>query len=110
MFLDGWSVRGPYPERVLVPLFHSRSVGATNVTRYRNPALDALLEEAPRLPEGPAQQQAYTQALRIIADDAPMVFLHHATRVAAIGERVLGLDMNLGALPADKLVNVDLRL
>jgi peptide/nickel transport system substrate-binding protein len=107
MFLYAWNVRGPYPERVLIPLFHSRSLGATNLTRYSNPALDTLLEGALRLPEAQALD-AFARAQRIIVDDAPMVFLYHATRVAAVAERVRRLEVNLGALPYDKLVNVEL--
>jgi peptide/nickel transport system substrate-binding protein len=108
MFLYSWNVRGPYPERILFPLFHSRSVGTTNLTRYRNARLDTLLEEALRLPEGPAQQAAYAQAQRLLVEDAPMAFLYHASRMAAVSERVQRLEMNLGSLPHDKLVNVDL--
>ncbi|MFB3816923.1 MAG: ABC transporter substrate-binding protein [Candidatus Methylomirabilales bacterium] len=108
MFLYSWHVRAPYPERILVPLFHSRSPDTTNVTRYRNPALDTLLGEALQLPEGPARSRLYSQAQRLIVDDAPMVFLYHAVRMAAHTDRVRGLDLNLGSLPHDKLVNVDL--
>jgi hypothetical protein len=37
-----------------------------------------------------------------------MVFLAHWTRVAAHGARVRNLRLNLGVLPEDKLVGVDL--
>lgn len=109
MFVSAWNVRGPYPERVLFPLFHSRSVGTTNLMRYRNPQLDTLLEDALRLPDGSAQQRAYSQAQKLIVEDAPTVFLYHATRVAAISNRIQRLEINLGSLPVDKLVHVDLR-
>ena len=108
MFLYSWNVRAPYPERFLFPLFHSRSVGTTNLTHYRNPVLDKLLEDALRLPEGPAQRRMLSQMQRLIVDDAPMVVLYHAIRVAAYSERVQGLELNLGLLPHDKLVKVDL--
>lgn len=108
MFLYSWNVRAPYPERFLFPLFHSRSVGTTNLTHYRNPVLDKLLEDALRLPEGPAQHRMLSQMQRLIVDDAPMVVLYHAIRVAAYSERVQGLELNLGLLPHDKLVKVDL--
>lgn len=107
MFLYSWNVRAPYPERFLLPLFHSRSAGNTNLTNYRNPALDRTLDEALRLPEGPAQNRLLSQAQRVIVEDAPMVFLYHAIRVAAYADRVQGLELNLGLLPHDKLVKVD---
>ncbi len=108
MFIYSWHVRAPYPERVLIPLFHSRSAGTSNLTEYKNPNLDRLLDDAVRLPEGPAQTKLYSQIQKTIVDDAPMVFLYHATRMAAYADRVRGLDLNLGALPQDKLVKVDL--
>lgn len=108
LFLSAWNVRGPYPERILFPLFHSRSLGTTNLTRYREPKLDTLLEAALRLPEGPEQQRTYRQAQQLIVDDCPMVVLYHAVRMAAIAERVQRLELNLGALPYDKLARVEL--
>jgi peptide/nickel transport system substrate-binding protein len=107
MFLYSWHVRGAYPERILIPLFQSRSVGATNFTRYSNPVLDELLEQGLRLPAGPVQQQLYSKIQKLIVADAPMVFLYHATRMAAVGGWVQGLELNLGAKPHDKLVKVD---
>ncbi len=108
MFLYSWNVRAPYPERFLLPLFHSRAAGTTNLTHYRNPALDKSIDDALRLPEGPAQNRLLSQAQRLIVEDAPMVFLYHAIRVAAYADRVQGLELNLGLLPHDKLVKTDL--
>jgi peptide/nickel transport system substrate-binding protein len=108
MFIYSWHVRAPYPERVLVPLFHSRTAGTSNLTEYKNPNLDRLLDEALRLPEGPAQAKLYSQIQKMIVDDAPMVFLYHSIRMAAYADRVQGLELNLAALPQDKLVKVDL--
>jgi hypothetical protein len=44
----------------------------------------------------------------VIVEDAPMVFLYHAIRVAAYADRVQGLELNLGLLPHDKLVKTEL--
>lgn len=108
MFLYTWFVRAPYPERILMPLFHSRAVGTSNLTRYQNPSVDKMLEEAIRLPEGAEQQRLYARIQRVIVDDAPMVFLFHWTRMAALRPRVKGLALKLDSAPADKLVTVDL--
>ena len=108
MFLYNWLVRGPYPERLLTPLFHSRSVGTSNLTRYRNAAVDRLLDEAFRLPDGPEQRRIYSQIQKTIVDDAPMVFLYHSTRMAAFASRVQGLSLKLDVAPYDKLIRVDL--
>lgn len=108
MFLYSWAIRAPYPERLLVPLFHSRAAEATNITRYRNPDVDRLLDNAIRLPDGVAQDRLYSELQRLIVEDAPMAFLHHATKMAVVSTRVHGLELNLGMLPYDKLVKVDL--
>lgn len=107
MFLYSWHVRAPYPERLLVPLFHTRSIGTSNVTHYSNATVDRLLDEALRLPEGPGQSRIYSQIQKLIVEDAPMVFFYHLTRMAAYADRVQGLELNLGSLPHDKLVKVE---
>ncbi len=108
MFMYSWHVRSPHPERLLHPLFHSRLADTSNLTRYSNPKLDRLLDDALMAPEGPAQATLYSQIQKTIVDDVPMVFLYHSTRMAAYADRVKGLELNLGALPHDKLVKVDL--
>ncbi len=108
MFLYSWHIRAPYPERLLMPLFHSRSVGTSNLTHYRNPTVDRMLDEAVRVPEGPQQRRIYSQIQGLIVEDAPMLFLYHATRMAAYQDRVQGLDLKLDVAPHDKLVKVDL--
>jgi peptide/nickel transport system substrate-binding protein len=108
MFVYNWYVRGPYPDRLLAPLFHSRSTGTSNLTHYSNPAVDRLLEEASRLPDGPEQRRMFSQIQKAIVDDAPMVFLYHFTRVAAHARRVQNLSLKLDVAPHDKLLKVDL--
>ena len=108
MFLYSWHVRAPQPERILVPLFHSRSIDTSNLTHYRNQNLDRMLDEALRLPEGPAEARLYSQIQKLIVDEAPMAFLYHAVRMAAYSERVQGLELDIATLPHDKLVRVDI--
>jgi hypothetical protein len=44
----------------------------------------------------------------MIVQDARMVFRFHSILMAAYANRVQGLELNLGALPHEKLVKVDL--
>ncbi len=108
MFMYSWHVRAPYPERILRPLFHSSALGTTNLTHYRNASVDKMLEEAATLPEGPEQLRLYSTIQRTIVNDAPMVFLYHATRMAAHSNRIRGIVLKVDAAPADKLVRVDI--
>ena len=107
MFISNWFVRAPYPERILMPLFHSSGAGVTNLTRYRNPQVDNGLNQAMLLPDGAEQRRLYSQVQRAIVDDAPAVFLFHWTRMAAYRHTVKGLSLKLDSAPADKLVRVD---
>ena len=53
----------PDPENFLTVLFHSRNVGAAgNTSRYRNPTVDRLLDEADMMAAGPARYERYAQA------------------------------------------------
>lgn len=74
----GWIADYPDPENFLTVLFHSRNHGAPgNTSRYTNPAVDRLLDEADRLPLGPERLARYREAERLIVADAPWVFLYH---------------------------------
>ncbi len=102
MFLYSWHQREPHandPYDLLVALFHSRNRGTTNLTGYSNPTVDTLLAGA--APD-------HVKAQREILKDAPVVVLSHWTRTAAYHRRVKNLLVGKGALPHDKLVNVDI--
>ena len=76
----GWIADYPDPENFLTVLFHSRNWGAPgNTSRYRNPAVDRLLDEADTLPLGPARLAKYRDAERQIVEDAAWLFLYHYT-------------------------------
>jgi peptide/nickel transport system substrate-binding protein len=109
MFIYSWFVRGPYPERLLTPLFHSKYREVSNLTHYANPKVDDLLDKAVLLPDGPSKKAMYSSIQRIIVDDLPMVFLYHLTRMAVYNSRVQGLELKLDAMPYDKLVGVRLK-
>ena len=99
LFIYSWHMRTDDAQGFLRALFHSSNIGVTNLTAYSNPTVDALLDQPP-----PHQ---FSAAIRHILDDAPMAFLSHWTRVAAHKTGVRGLRLNIGVLPDDKLVGVD---
>ncbi len=100
MFVYSWHMRTDDAHGFLRALFHSSNIGNTNLTGYSNPEVDRLLDQPP-----PHQ---FSAVMRKVIVDAPMVFLSHWTRVAAHKTRVRGLRLNVGVLPQDKLVGVDL--
>jgi peptide/nickel transport system substrate-binding protein len=92
-FRQGWIADYPDPENFLTVLFHSRNIGAPgNTSRYRNAAVDRLLDEADTLPPGPARVKRYQDAERIILEDAVWISLYHYASRALIKSHVKGLE------------------
>ncbi len=71
-------------------LFHSE--GKWNQQGYANPVLDGLLDEGRRTPGREDRRDLYARAQRIIADDAPMVFLYVNDQIAAMRRDVRGFE------------------
>jgi len=92
-FRQGWIADYPDPENFLTVLFHSRNVGAAgNTSRYRNPVLDRLLDEADQMPPGPARFKRYQEAEQMVLNDAVWISLYHYTSRALIKPYVKGLE------------------
>ena len=89
----GWIADYPDPENFLTVLFHGRNWGAPgNTSRYRNPVVDRLLDEADGLPLGAARLAKYREAERQIVEDAPWVFLYHYTSRLLLKPYVRGFE------------------
>jgi peptide/nickel transport system substrate-binding protein/oligopeptide transport system substrate-binding protein len=92
-FRQSWIADYPDPENFLTVLFHSRNVGAAgNTSRYRNPRIDALLDEADAMAPGTARDRRYHQVEQTLLDDAVWVSLYHYASRALIKPHVRGLD------------------
>jgi oligopeptide transport system substrate-binding protein len=79
----------PDPDNFLYPLFHSQS--QTNYFRYRNPAVDQLLDDARRETDDLRRVKLYREAEQIILEDAPAVMLWHFTYERAFQRYVKGI-------------------
>lgn len=91
-FRQGWIADYPDPENFLTVLFHSRNVGAAgNTSRYRNPVVDRLLDEADAMPPGPERFARYQEAEQIVLDDAAWISLYHFSSRTLIKPYVRGL-------------------
>ena len=92
-FRQAWIADYPDPENFLTVLFHSRNVGAPgNTSRYRNPKVDRLLDEADAMAPGLGRDARYHEAEQIIVDDAAWVSLYHYTSRALVKPYVKGLE------------------
>ncbi|HEY8078347.1 MAG TPA: ABC transporter substrate-binding protein [Labilithrix sp.] len=77
-----WQQDYPDAGSFLEPLFHSKSINdedSNNWSFYKNPRVDALLDDARRELDPPKRMKLYTEAQTILCDDAPWaidVFYH----------------------------------
>jgi peptide/nickel transport system substrate-binding protein len=86
-----WSGRVD-PDGNMFRHFHTSAIqGGTNFMRYSNPQLDRLLERARELTDINERRRLYTEAQRIILDDAPMIFTNYFPVLKAANKRVQGV-------------------
>lgn len=71
-FRLGWPADLPMMDEFLAPLFSSRELSDTNFSRYSEPAVDDLLEQARATAEPQQRTALYQQAEERIMADAPL--------------------------------------
>jgi len=91
-YMLGWGTVTLDADYGLFALFHSSQwPPANNVSYYENPEVDALLDEARVTPDRAVREGLYKDAIEIIWDDAPWLFLHNEGQVNAVRSNVSGL-------------------
>ena len=80
----------PSPDAGLYALLHSKSVG-TNLPRYANPQVDALLDEARRTLDAGKRRELYAQAEAIALEDAPVVPVFHYKAAGVMSKALRGV-------------------
>jgi len=100
----GWQADSTDPNDFLSVLLGSEAIGTTNRSRYRSPAMDALLKQGRR---GRGQQErtaSYRAAQALFQKDMPWVPLYHVSVVTAYRKDVQGLVVGTtGLLLYDKV-------
>lgn len=98
MCLLGWSPDIPDPDNFYYILLNTNTARedlSQNLSRYTNDDVQALFEEARRVPAEQEQRriELYTQAQRKITEELPWMVLLHGERVAATTKRVTAFDL-----------------
>lgn len=85
LFRLGWQADYASPGAVLQPLFRTDAIGRDNLTRFSDPDVDALLDEARSTTNTRARNNVYARAEERILELAPVapVFFYRQNRVVA---------------------------
>jgi peptide/nickel transport system substrate-binding protein/oligopeptide transport system substrate-binding protein len=90
-FFINWYADYPDPENFLVPLFHSRNVGGGgNRARFRDAAVDSLLDRLERPAPDPERRALAAEIDRRVSEQAPWIYLWHPVKEIAVSERIRG--------------------
>lgn len=93
MIMLGWGTVTGDADYGLYPLFHTDQWVPTGSSRsfYSNPAVDELLELARSNPDPSIRQATYREAMTMIMEDAPWLFLHAEVQLTAVRNEVEGV-------------------
>jgi oligopeptide transport system substrate-binding protein len=90
-FRMGWTADYPDPDALLYTLFHSSNIDVSyNFTRLHNEKLDKLLDQARFETKPEDRDKLYSEADRLIREEAPGVFLYFYTASILIKPQVRG--------------------
>jgi peptide/nickel transport system substrate-binding protein len=103
-------------ETDIYQMFHSSQTvpGGDNFINYRNPELDRLIDQARAEVHEETRMALWQQAERILYQDQPYTFLMRRQTLAFIDQRlhnleITNLGLNLGTVPVETYVPVDLQ-
>ena len=95
--LLGWIADMPDTDNFLSTFFHSRAAvpgSATNISFYRNPEMDQLLESALMITDPEQREALYARALDLWARDLPLVPLVQADQITVLVRDIAGYDLS----------------
>ncbi len=93
MYLLGWGNMTGDSDNGLYPLFHSTQNVPFGSDRsyFENDEVDKFLDEARMAPDVTERENLYAQAIEIIWDEAPWLFLHSEMQINVVKDGVEGL-------------------
>lgn len=94
-FVSGnFQINSAYQERTIDPdNFYSlvlKSGGPITTSRYSNPAVDALIDQAAASADDAARMDLYKQIRTATSSDAPLIFTHYETLNYLMNKNVSG--------------------
>jgi peptide/nickel transport system substrate-binding protein len=104
LYLLGWQTVTGDADFGLLPLFHSDEWPRKGmaVSFYKNEKVDQLLESARGMADPEQRQKLYREAMTLIVDDAPWIFLYSEVQVTGVRANVKGMVVTPGELVISK--------
>ncbi|MCE7792652.1 glutathione ABC transporter substrate-binding protein [Salipaludibacillus sp. CUR1] len=91
MFILGWVTVTADADYGMYALFHSNNQGsAGNRSFMANDELDDLLDQARQEADPDTREELYKQAMEILVEEAPMLYLYHTTYLVGLRDEVEG--------------------
>ncbi|PTL37939.1 glutathione ABC transporter substrate-binding protein [Alkalicoccus saliphilus] len=91
MFILGWVTVTGDADYGMYALFHSSQHGAAgNRSFMDNAELDEILDEARREQDEETREQLYEDAMEILVEEAPMLYLYHTDYLVGVRDEVQG--------------------
>lgn len=84
-YLLGWGVVTGEPDQLMGDHFYSKKVG---YTKYDNPEVDRLIDEARESFDEARVKAAYARAQAIVWDECPWIFLYEQPDISAINRKL----------------------
>ncbi len=106
-FRFGWSADFPDPDNFLWTLFSTKNVGQDNTTKYSNPIVDKMLDEARSTIDWSKREKLYHEAEKIIIDDAPWIFLENEVQYKIVQPYVKGQQIHPLIQNEMKIVDIE---
>ena len=96
LFALSWMAGSEDPDMVMYPLLHSSqwTPNGPNRALYKNARFDEILVQARQTTDQAKRAELYREAQKILAEDAPWIFVDHEIQIAAFSKRVQGFKLH----------------
>ncbi|MBO8141068.1 MAG: glutathione ABC transporter substrate-binding protein [Firmicutes bacterium] len=94
MYLTTWGTVTLDADYTLYALLHSSQIPDNNISFYRNPRVDQLLDEARQQPDPAARMAAYREVAEIVHEELPILTLYYPLFSYAKRDRIEGEVIN----------------
>jgi len=90
MFISGW--RATIEPHIMYTIWAEENIPDLNSVSYINPDVEQLYQEGGATYDTEIRKEKYGEAQRLIAEDAPYVFLYYSKSWAGLNNRVRGIE------------------